>query len=467
MDTLEEEFRTPEDAKKWLVDTRNVPESVAAKVAPALFEGEYVYPSTLLNIDKNDLISLHISAPNKNLLFNKLQQQQQQVQQQQQQGWNFLSEDTKKGLEEMAADHLHKKRTIVLSKACRSDMQDLLSTLELPERGAKWETKPNLSTVTVGTFDWLNCDEDHEENRKAYMQYLDEKLTIPTQTHSYADAKPYTDLLKVTFLREINASRKIAGTTDVVIVKSENVINETLRNNVETLFELKKPRNLASKDHIPEVVIEHFAASYLNRSHPVVSVLTDLINSWTFFWYAKADDGKMTLFKLKLSGEKAATEAKYILDSVYDDDDVLQEKNLPITFSRRLSFQEVFVDWVKKNTSKHGREEEEEENIEDDDDDDHSTVRPKRSRNRMGNAKNSEPSSSNGRGSSSGSGGTSNSGNQYNASMSMASMLSQFAPPSSRDVANELDLLDMVDEDEQYEIVRSFAMKHVLPYMRG
>lgn len=54
------------------------------------------------------------------------------------------------------------------------------------------------------------------------------------------------------------------GTADVAIAKSENVTNDTLQNNVETLFELKKPRNLASKDHTPEVVIEHFAASHLN-----------------------------------------------------------------------------------------------------------------------------------------------------------------------------------------------------------
>ena len=49
--------------------------------------------------------------------------------------------------------------------------------------------------------------------------------------------------------------------------------------------------------------------------------------------------------------------------------------------------------------------------------------------------------------------------------MSMASALSLFAPPSDRDVANELDLVDMVGESEQYEIVRSFAAKHIVPYM--
>jgi hypothetical protein len=51
--------------------------------------------------------------------------------------------------------------------------------------------------------------------------------------------------------------------------------------------------------------------------------------------------------------------------------------------------------------------------------------------------------------------------------MSMASALSLFAPPADRDVANELDLLDMVDADQQYEIVRSFAAKHIVPYITG
>jgi hypothetical protein len=47
----------------------------------------------------------------------------------------------------------------------------------------------------------------------------------------------------------------------------------------------------------------------------------------------------------------------------------------------------------------------------------------------------------------------------------MASDLSLIAPRSG--VANELDLLDMVDEDEQYEIVRYFAAKHIAPYIGG
>lgn len=49
----------------------------------------------------------------------------------------------------------------------------------------------------------------------------------------------------------------------------------------------------------------------------------------------------------------------------------------------------------------------------------------------------------------------------------MAQALRLFAPHSDSDVANELDLLDFVDEDEQYEIVRNFAAKHIVPHMTG
>ena len=78
MEPLEEEFTTPENVRKWLVDDRRVPEQVAGTVAPTLFEGGYIYPSSLVRITRNDLDSLDISPPHKNVLFNKLQQQQQQ-----------------------------------------------------------------------------------------------------------------------------------------------------------------------------------------------------------------------------------------------------------------------------------------------------------------------------------------------------------------------------------------------------
>ena len=51
--------------------------------------------------------------------------------------------------------------------------------------------------------------------------------------------------------------------------------------------------------------------------------------------------------------------------------------------------------------------------------------------------------------------------------MGATEFLSLFAPSSSRDVANELDLLDMVDAAGQYDIVRSFVAKHIVSSMTG
>ena len=82
---MEEEFKTAESLQKWLVEDRQVPQVVAKDVASPLFDGGYVFPSSLLNITMEDLVSEGITGPNKNVLFNTLKepgpipQQQQQV----------------------------------------------------------------------------------------------------------------------------------------------------------------------------------------------------------------------------------------------------------------------------------------------------------------------------------------------------------------------------------------------------
>jgi hypothetical protein len=75
---MEEEFKTAESIEKWLAEDRGLPASVAAAVASALFDGDYVFPSSLLNIPRADLQPLNISPPHRNVLFNKLQQQSRQ-----------------------------------------------------------------------------------------------------------------------------------------------------------------------------------------------------------------------------------------------------------------------------------------------------------------------------------------------------------------------------------------------------
>ena len=53
-------------------------------------------------------------------------------------------------------------------------------------------------------------------------------------------------------------------------------------------------------------------------------------------------------------------------------------------------------------------------------------------------------------------------------SMNLAEAMSLFAPAADRDIANELDLVDMLeDPEEQYELVSRFVAKNILPYITG
>lgn len=367
-------------------------------------------------------------------------------------------EKVKAGLELMAEDYLMKKRTIVLSEATGSAKNDLMDMLGLPEKGCSWLKRPAL-LKRVNGFSWLDSDEDSEENRTAYIAYLKRILHIP-EHYALADAQPNRALLTVELLREIQDSRRISGTTDVAIAKSEHVRNEAIRNNIETLLELKKPKNLRKKDHAPQMVGEHFAASYLNPKSPVVSVLTDLNKSWTFRWFAREDDNSdVALYKLYLDGDEAAAEAKYLLDSLFDDS---YGDKVPNTFFNRISFQAV-LDSVVQTKKKRVRME---LDVAGSGLPDHDSNSPS-----FRADQHSTPTSSGTDADAASRGGGTTHRDSQDADgggggqVSMASTLSLFAPQYDRDVANELDLIDMVDKSQQYEIVRSFAEKHIVPHM--
>ena len=350
---------------------------------------------------------------------------------------------------------LEKDKTIVLSSANEEVKTELLRRLHLQEIGAEWPNKP-VGLTHVNGFDWRSSAEDSPENRQAYMAYLTDTITLPT-THGLMDAQAKRTLLTVNF--GIDDITKIKGTTDVAIMAKSNIDAKTFKNNIEILFELKKPPNLdGNEDHTPQAVGEHLAASCLNSKHPVVSVLTDLNNNWTFYWFAKrnGDDYEVALYKFCLEGNEAATMAKHILDSLYD---APEGTSLPTTLSNRISFKDA----TEKKDSKLAPVTENDNDQNGDDDKDHSG----------GSSQNSKRSSqytsdSNGQGSFSGRSHQGSEDSDYgSSSRGMAHALSLFAPPSFRDVANELDLLDMVDENEKYEIVRAFAMQHIVPHIAG
>lgn len=363
-----------------------------------------------------------------------------------------MSESTIAAIHEIAADYVTKKRTIRLSDATQGTKTDLMDMLWFPEKGASWPNKPS-TFQRVNAHSWLLGDEDSKDNRVKYMDYLRTMLQIPN--YDLADVQPDRTLLSVELFRGMAESRKVSGTTDVAIAKSCHVRNGAVRNNIEVLLELKTPKNMKKKDHSPQAIGEHFAASYLNPNHAVVSVLTDLNTRWTFFWFALGDDdSRMALYKLDLNGDGAAAEAKYLLDSLYDTSDAYA---LPTTFAERQPLQAVMKDFGQRKKARIDLNGGNGHNPDQD-------LKPSESGGTEAYPGFTAESSSARNDSSGNQCGTGGSGS---APMSMAHALSLFAPPADRDVANELDLLDMLSPNEQYEIVSTFASKHIVPYMRG
>jgi len=384
----------------------------------------------------------------------------------------LLSQSAQQGLELMLQEYLAREKTITISNATAQKVTSLMDKMGLPLKGAAWpneEQPPPFSQLDDG-FQWLeDVDEDSVANREAYMKYLRTMLQIPGD-YDLVDAQPKKTLLSLDQHDEIVESIRLKGSTDVVIAKSEHVHNDAVRNNIEALLELKKPKNMSLKDHTPQTICEHVAASYLNPKHPVVSVLTDLNKEWTFFWFAfdgdddddDDADSEMALYKLRLNGEDAATKAKYLLDSLFDNS--VGDK-LPNTLAKRQSFRTV-EDWLARRKRKRQREF---DSGYGDSQDRHSRPPPSSDEADHTSSAN-EPGadssiSRSGRSPQNNQGGEC--GRDGEPSMSMADSLSLFAPSASRDVGNELDLLDMVDESEQYEIVRSFVGRHIVPYMTG
>lgn len=360
----------------------------------------------------------------------------------------------------MAQDFLTRNKTITISNATKNRTNFLMSEMGLPERGATWQNKPDQFPHIVDGFNWPDGDEDSRVNRDAYMAYLKRTLQLPPE-YALADAQPNRDLLNVQELAGIVGLR---GSTDVVITKVENVENETLRNNMEAVLELKIPSHMSQKDHSPQIICEHFAASYLNPKHPLVSVLTDLNGYWIFFWFAfdnadDSDDSGIALYKLRLCGKEAATEAKFLLDNLFDNS---AANNLPCTFAKRQPFQAI----LKCITQERKRRREFGGDDTDSHDQDSKPPRLSGADNGAANHPGADSSLSqigrmpqNNR--------SGECGESETNRMNTFDSLSLLAPGTSRDVGNELDLLDMVDKSEQYEIIHSFTAKHIVPFMRG
>jgi len=339
-----------------------------------------------------------------------------------------------------------KVSTVKLSGANTEAQQRFLGSLNLAVEGADWTSKPQNLVDTISPYTWLTrgdklLDEDHPSNRTAYMEHLKHHVNLPCG-YSWFDAQPARELLNVQV-----GEYSLKGTTDVVVAMSQHVENLAVRNHVAVQWELKNSAN--GGNHEPQVCLEHLAASMLNREQSVVTCLTDLNKMWTFYWFGhNSTDTGVAIRKLVLP-EQGAPLARYLLESFAEKRDSDRAGTLPETFVDRLSWEYVrekltiatggthttyddaggsggAAGQAKSDGDKRGRE----------DDTGHSP--DGRSEQQQ---KRPKP------------------GDDLSASLRLLCPLG--------DVANELDLLDMMDEDDRIRTIRELLAKHVVPRITG
>ena len=306
-----------------------------------------------------------------------------------------------------------------------------------------WDNKP-VGLEAFPAFMWLDKQQENStENRAAYIAYLCKHLNLPEMDGVF-DAGGCNDLLNATIMDRWEKSINFRGTTDVVIAEKkagEKGFKTAPKKNCKAIIELKIPGVLETKSCSPQAVCELVAGSFLNEHYGVVAVLTDLKSSWTFFWFAQIDSARVGLCQLNLKGETAAREAKFILESL---DNKSCAATLPTTFTDRLSW--AAMSKMEAKDLKRGRS------------DDGSVDGSHQTLDGQPPTGGRQPPMD-----------SITEGNDAEGGMQMSdsvALLGRLAPHyRSSDVGNILDLLDMLDEEEKYDFVRSFVLSEIVPYV--
>ena len=276
-------------------------------------------------------------------------------------------------------------------------------------------------------FVWKRDQESSEENTGPYMTYLRSVITWP-EGHELVDTSSTTLFTKV-----IIGSSLVTGSIDVILVDNDNVRDFNLSNNIRLGIELKK--KVIAKNH-SQACIEHLCASKLNNENTVLTVLTDLNETWFFVYFGSG----RRLRKLKTSRR----EAKYLLDNMFNQAD---EILFPVDFVNRLTWNDFFSERYSNDNNNGDDPEGKEDGNDEGGGRDYSDGYQK---NPTTSGQKSLAGSKHNR-----SDNTGREGGNVNG----AAML-QFGG----DVANELDLLDFIDnEEERTQIEINYVLQHIVP----
>lgn len=324
--------------------------------------------------------------------------------------------------------------TLVFSKVKSDAYREVTDDLGVKLTGAKWNQRPTDIPDVQGGFTWFKSKEDSQENRDGYMNYLGDKIHWPAG-YAVADCNAYKDLLSVATLG--GGKHKTSGNIDVVLAEEKDVENCTIRQNIRAGIELKKDTNAGSHEH--QVVLQHLAASSLNPDESVLTVMTDLNKRWHFYWFGSQ---RGRLYKCIA---RTGSEAKFLLEHMFGTSDSIDATLFPTEFLGRATWREFFgknLLTIRETPSKdsHG------DNDDFPPDSRHSQERESRDPHSYGGNNESDKKDDS---KEAGAHGEQVGGKTY-----------------GMDVANEIELLDFVDDEEEKRAIHlRFLSNHILPMM--
>ena len=316
-----------------------------------------------------------------------------------------------------------------------------------------------MPTLSGGVFqfDWASATEDSKTQRKAYMKFIKARTDISSfPSYGWHDVQPTRNLLDL----EIGQI-SLRGTCDVVLCRKADIAADTIRHNILTAVELKKQ---VAQANVAQGVAEHIVASICSPESAVVTVLTDLRNSWQFWWLSNTARRIMTY---KVTNSK---EGWFLLSHCIPGSTENVSSNLfPDEFLTRSS-------WNDLPSRKALRPVEEEKGGIDDDsnDDAEGNQSEDPTAGSKENAASTASSSTAAAVSSkfppvSSSSSTSTKGRAASSQHCHQFSMAQVVGPlrelyGYHDVANQLDFVDLVDDpDEQRQIIKQYVLDHQFP----
>jgi len=215
-------------------------------------------------------------------------------------------------LAELASMQLEESKTMVLSNISSGVYHEVTTALSVGIVTAEWIQKPShLSDENMKKFTWRDSKEDNSDNRRRYMKFLRDNIVWPAG-HAVTDCHGSKELLN-TVLHLEDGKHKTSGNIDVVVATGANVEGNSIRHNIRAGIELKKVSNKDINKNRDErqVVMQHVAASVLNRKDNVLTVLTDLNDKWVFYWFGQT---RGILYKYPVCNRG---EAKFLFEHMF------------------------------------------------------------------------------------------------------------------------------------------------------